>query len=62
MHNSYYGILAGISLVGLLVSFFGPVGESQVGLLLSGGCNGFAIVISCRQRCKHAEESNESRT
>ena len=58
MHDTYYGILAGVSLVGLLVSFFGPVGESQIGLLLSGGSNGLVICISCRRRCsKHSEES-----
>lgn len=57
MHETYYGILAGISLLGLLVSMFGSVGESQVGLGLAGASNGLSILISCKRKCKHTEST-----
>lgn len=63
MSDTYYGLLALISLIGLFVSLSGPLG-GVVGLTMIGFSNGLALSLACKQKYKSSpppvEEEEET--
>jgi hypothetical protein len=51
MSDTYYGLLALVSLFGLFISLTGPIG-GIVGLTMLGISNGLAVSLACKQKCK----------
>ena len=58
MIDTYYGLLALVSLIGLLVSLSGPLG-GIVGLTMIGISNGLAISFACKQKCNSSPPPEE---
>jgi len=52
MTDVYYGVLAVMSLTGVVISLFGPFGN-MVGLSMVGLSNGLAISMACKHKCQH---------
>lgn len=50
MSDVYYGGLAGASLLGLVISMFGALGN-MIGLTIVGVSNGIALSYACRRKC-----------
>ena len=53
MSEVYYGSLAMCSLIGLVVTLFGPLG-SIIGLSMIGLSNGLAVSLSLKKKCRKA--------
>lgn len=58
MSDTYYGLLAFISLIGLFISLFGPLGNI-VGLAIIGVCNGLGVSMACRQKYRRPVAEQE---
>lgn len=61
MSDTYYGLLAFISLIGLFISLSGPLGNI-VGLAIIGICNGLAVSMACKQKYKRKPAAEQELT
>ena len=64
MDDTYYGILAGLSLVGVLMNITGLF-SNMIGIAMVGISNSLAIGIACKHKCpttKHEPLDEEVET